>query len=171
MTTPMLYIFSGLPASGKSTLAQSLANRVGAAYLRVDTLEQAFVEFYGVEIYAEGYQLCYRLAEENLLLGVPVIADSCNPVRMSRDEWEQVATRSGAIFTNIEIHCSDSNEHRKRVEQRIEAANEPTGHLPTWDQVQKRHYEPWHKEVITIDTAAISVKTAFAQLCRELNID
>jgi predicted kinase len=33
-------IFSGLPATGKSTLARRLAVDFGAVYLRLDTLEQ-----------------------------------------------------------------------------------------------------------------------------------
>ncbi|WP_323055028.1 AAA family ATPase, partial [Brucella intermedia] len=37
----MLIILGGLPASGKSTIAQALAVRIGACYLRVDTVEQA----------------------------------------------------------------------------------------------------------------------------------
>lgn len=37
----MLIILGGLPGSGKSTVAQALARRIGACYLRVDTIEQA----------------------------------------------------------------------------------------------------------------------------------
>ena len=37
----MLIIFSGLPGSGKSTIARALARRLGAVYLRIDTIEQA----------------------------------------------------------------------------------------------------------------------------------
>ncbi|PAO34266.1 kinase, partial [Vibrio vulnificus] len=33
MNYPILYIFSGLPASGKSTLAKLLAAKVGATYV------------------------------------------------------------------------------------------------------------------------------------------
>jgi predicted kinase len=37
----MLIVLGGLPGSGKSTIAQSLATRMKAIYLRVDSIEQA----------------------------------------------------------------------------------------------------------------------------------
>ena len=36
----MLYIFSGLPGCGKSTVAKMLSEKLKAVYLRVDTIEQ-----------------------------------------------------------------------------------------------------------------------------------
>jgi predicted kinase len=63
-----LYIMSGLPGVGKSTLAQVLAGRVGGFYLRIDTIEQKLRHF-GVEVQSEGYVLSYAIAEENLRIG------------------------------------------------------------------------------------------------------
>nr|WP_256252931.1 AAA family ATPase [Paenibacillus sp. UNC496MF] len=37
----MLYLFSGLPGTGKSTLSSALARALGAVYLRVDVVEHA----------------------------------------------------------------------------------------------------------------------------------
>ena len=36
-----LIVFSGLPGSGKSTIARGLATKIGAVWLRIDSLEQA----------------------------------------------------------------------------------------------------------------------------------
>ncbi|MGP1387028.1 MAG: AAA family ATPase [Thainema sp.] len=37
----MLYIFGGLPGTGKSSLAAALAHQRQAVYVRIDTIEQA----------------------------------------------------------------------------------------------------------------------------------
>ena len=39
--SPTLIIFSGLSATGKTTLASELARQMGAVYLRIDSIEQA----------------------------------------------------------------------------------------------------------------------------------
>jgi len=53
----------------------------------------------------EWYRLSYRLAADNLRLGTSVVADSCNPIEFTRNEWENVALESGARYVNIEVVC------------------------------------------------------------------
>lgn len=148
---PTLYVFSGLPGSGKTTLAQELANRVSAAYLNIDTIEQGLRDLCGVKVEGEGYRLAYRVATDNLLLGVNVVADSCNPIELTRKEWESVAVESGASPVNIEVLCSDQSEHRLRVESREPSVSGLR--LPTWVDVTTRRYDSWSKDRIIIDTA------------------
>ena len=168
MSIPILYIFSGLPGSGKSTLAIQLAKYIGATYLRIDTIEQALKDLYGLNIYAEGYQIAYRLASDNLLQGLDVISDSCNCVAKSRVEWEQTATKSKAKYINIEIVCSNSIEHKYRIESRIAPIKELM--LPTWIEVTKREYQPWLSKVITIDTAGQTPDQSLKKLIKSLGV-
>jgi predicted kinase len=81
------FIFSGLPGSGKTTLAKALARRIGGAYIRIDTIEQALRDLCAVNVEAEGYRLAYRVASDNLRAGLSVVADSCNPIELTRREW------------------------------------------------------------------------------------
>ncbi|HNX20123.1 MAG TPA: AAA family ATPase, partial [Acidobacteriota bacterium] len=37
----MLVVFSGLPGTGKSSIARAVAARSGAVWLRIDSIEQA----------------------------------------------------------------------------------------------------------------------------------
>ena len=163
---PTLYLFSGLPASGKSTLAQRLAAYCGAVYLRIDSIEQALRDLCAIRVEGEGYRLAYRVASDNLRIGRDVVADSCNPIALTRAEWEATAESAGARAVNIEIVCSDPVEHRRRVETRVSEI--PGLVLPNWEQVVRREYHPWPKSPIEVDTAGRSVDVCFAQLRRDL---
>jgi predicted kinase len=159
----MLIAFSGLPGTGKTSIARELARRLRAAYLRVDTVEQALRSCGTLEeVMAEGYETIYRLAEDNLNLGLTVIADSVNPIEITRDAWAEVAREANARLINVEVICSDGAEHRRRVETR--SSDIPDLVLPTWDKVKSREYHPWTQPRILIDTAERSVSTCVDEL-------
>ncbi len=134
--------------------------------MRIDTVEQALRDLCNVNVVAEGYALSQRLVRDNLALGLNAIADSVNPLKITRDEWEAVATNVGATFVNIEVRCSDSAEHQLRLETRAETILGLKN--PTWQQVQSRYYEDWHKPVISIDTAEKSIDATFKELLQQL---
>lgn len=162
-----LFIFAGLPGSGKTTLARQLARRLNAVHLRIDTIEQGLRDLCNVTVEGEGYRLAYRIAADNLQLGTDVVADSCNPIELTRREWEDVATANGATFTNIEVTCSDIEEHRRRVESRV--SDVPGLTLPTWDEVEKRECHDWSCDRIIIDTSDRSVDACFDWLLDQLD--
>jgi predicted kinase len=162
-----LYAFSGLPGAGKTTLSQLLANRVKAVYLRIDTIEQALRELCGTVVVGEGYDLAYRVATDNLRLGVSVVADSCNPIELTRTAWEGLARYAQARCVNIEVICSDAREHRRRVETRKPSM--PGFVLPTWEAVLRHEYHPWTKERIIIDTVGKTESDCLEELLAKLN--
>jgi len=162
MRPTILYIFSGLPGVGKTTLSKSLASRVGATYLRIDTLEQALRDQCQITVEGQGYELAYRIATDNLELGRSVVADSCNPIELTRTAWENIASSAGAGYRNIEIICSDIDEHRHRVERRKPTIQNHTP--PDWDAVVKRKYDLWNRDRILIDTAGRSPDESLSEV-------
>ncbi|HAS45487.1 MAG TPA: kinase [Microscillaceae bacterium] len=160
--TPILFIMSGLPASGKSTLSKLIAQRFQAVYLRIDTVEQGLRDLCNLKVEGEGYRLSYRIAQDNLQLGLNVVADSCNSIALTRNEWEAVAKVNDSFFINIEVICSSKNEHKTRAETRKSEITHLK--LPTWNDIEKREYHPWDRERIIVDTANKSVLESINEL-------
>lgn len=158
-----LVIFSGLPGSGKSTLATRLASHLRAVYLRIDTLEQGLRDICGMsKIDGKGYDLAHRVARENLRLGNTVIADSVNPWPLTREAWNKVAEEAGVPFINIEVACSDNDEHKRRIETR--GSSVPGLKLPTWKEVTERDYRPWDSHRIQLNTSGKSIENCVQDL-------
>jgi len=154
----VLIIFGGLPGVGKTMVARELARQIGAMHLRIDSIEQAIRNCSPVvpPLDDAGYRVAYAIAEDNLRIGRTVVADSVNPLPITRDAWLEVGQRTQIINIEIEVICSDPREHRRRVEGR-----EPDIcglRLPTWEEVISREYHPWNREHIVIDTASRSVE-------------
>ena len=150
---------------GKTAIATGLARGIEAVHLRIDSIEQALRNS-GVTISGpEGYEVAYAVAEDNLRLGHTVVADSVNPVEVTRAAWRKVAQRAGKRYIEIEIVCSDRAEHRRRVESRIA---DIVGHeLPTWQQVCDREYQPWVTNIV-IDTTGQPVEASISALRERL---
>lgn len=156
----MLIVFGGLPGTGKTTIARQVAERCQAVYLRVDVIEQA-IRNAGVlagDVGPAGYMAAYGVAQSNLNLGRRVVADSVNPLAVTRQAWRAVAAAAGAGVIEVEIICSDPQEHRRRVESR--ASDIPGLTPPCWTAVAERNYEPWMAPHIVIDTAVVTAAEA-----------
>jgi predicted kinase len=157
--TPVLIAFSGLPGVGKTVIARLVAKRLDAVYLRIDSAEQALRRAGEIaSLNISGYAVCYALAADNLRLGRIVIADSVNPIAVTRNAWRNVAETAGARLVAVELICRDVSEHRRRVKTRrtdIDGLQ-----LPDWQAVRTREYEKWADADLAIDTSETDAEAA-----------
>ncbi len=163
----MLLVLGGLPGSGKTCIARAFCQATSAVHVRVDSIEQA-IRASGVTVVSlddAGYRAGYAVAEDNLRLGHVVVADSVNPIPMTRAAWLDVAKRAKTYAIEVEVQCSDRVEHRQRIEARV---REGTG--PTWQQVVDRDYRPWQSAAHTYDTANLTVDQVVAHLRAALGL-
>jgi predicted kinase len=149
----VLVVISGLPATGKTTVASALARRTGLTYVRVDSIEQA-IRRYGVVSGPEGYSVGYAVAADQLRLCHGVIAECVSPLAVTRNAWRTVAAEHAAGFVEAELICADPAEHRRRAQTRT--PDIPGLQLPSWQDILNREYEPWDRDHLVIDTAVLT---------------
>lgn len=154
----MLIVFSGLPGSGKTTIARALASHLRAAYLRIDTIEQALRNGGLAEVGKAGYEVANALARSNLALGNRVVADCVNPLAESRQAWQDIAEAEQSPLLNVEVVCTDLAEHRRRVESR--EADVPGLRPPSWQSVLDHDYLAWSGERLRLDSAVLAPAAA-----------
>jgi len=163
---PVLVVVGGLPATGKTTIAAALARQVGAAFLRVDSIEQAILRSTSLvqPVGPVGYVVGYALAGDQLRNGLSVVADSVNPLALTREGWRETGLSQGASVVEVEVICSDPVEHRRRAENRtIDIVDL---RLPTWQEIVEREYHSWDRTHLILDTASTSVQDCVATIRR-----
>jgi hypothetical protein len=91
-------------------------------HVRIDSIEQAIRDCTPVvppPLDEAGYRIGYAIVRDNLRIGRKVVADSVNPLLITRDAWLKVGQNAQVETVEIEVICSDSREHRPRVETRL----------------------------------------------------
>lgn len=132
--------------------------------MRIDTIEQAIrdSDVLAGDVGPAGYIVGYGIAEANLRLGHVVVADSVNPLAITRDAWRDVAGRAGARLVEVEVVCSDPVEHRRRVETRTITVVGLVG--PTWAEVVGRERDAWVRAPVMVDTAGRGIAACVEQV-------
>ena len=137
-----LVIFSGLPGTGKSALADRLARELSWPLLRIDDLVVEVPEGADFRFWDEKILTLLTVAEAQLELGISVILDS---VFMGADRLhaQEIARQSGAAFRPVVCHFSDEALWEKRVTERADLLGNPA--VATWETIQRQrqHFLPW----------------------------
>lgn len=151
----MLIVFSGLPGTGKSELANRLARHLRVPVLSVDPIESAIVRSGIAGSFETGlaaYLVVEVLVEAQLRIGQGAIVDACNSGEPAKEMWRTLAAKHGTRLRIVECYCSDEALHRQRLADRYRGLA-PSIPEPTWQDVQQRKREttPWKEPVLAVD--------------------
>ena len=152
-----LIVFSGLPGTGKSSLAEAVGRELSIPVFAKDWLEAALLRSELIASNPEkplgsaGYELLTALAERQLMLGQSVILDSVTGTESIRGIWKRLSQQYGADWRVIECICSDESFHRLQLSKR--RRNIPDWHELEWSDIQKvkGYFSPWEEERLVLD--------------------
>lgn len=153
----MLIAMAGLPAAGKSSIANGIGGALSAPVVSVDPIEAALRRSGIGRDQPTGlaaYVVAEAVADGILALGQTVIVDAVNAVEPARRQWRALADRRRVRLAVIEVVCSSPETHRRRLEERdrgIDGFDEPT-----WTDVERVRagYEPWTDRRLVLDSVA-----------------
>ena len=136
MHGPHLIVLSGLPGSGKSTIAELLAKRLRLPIFSVDPIQSAIVEAGIARSFETGlaaYLVAATLADEQLKVGGSVIIDAVNAEEEGKDVWRGLAKKHG-IELIVLLVALERSLHQQRLASRVR--NLYGFSEVTWEQVE-----------------------------------
>ncbi len=141
-----LVIFSGLPGTGKTALANLAASTLKMPLLRIDDIVASIpnaMRIHANPFWDDMIGILLSLVGAQLELGISVMVDS---VFMGADRMQahELAIRNEAAFRPIHTYVSDEAIWRERVTCRAEASP-PEDNVATWEtiQEQRKAFWPW----------------------------
>ena len=137
-----LVIFSGLPGTGKSTLANRLARELRYPLLCIDDVIGEVPENAGVPFWDARVAILLDVVETQLKLGLDVIADSVF-MNMDRHHAQELARKYKVRFLPIYVFLSDENIWKERVANRFNELKHPD--VATWERIQhqRQRFRAW----------------------------
>ncbi len=169
--TPQVYVFFGLIASGKSTLAQAWANRLHIPYYNSDIVRKELAgitdmradkQEYGRGIYSDKltrqtYRALLGKAANALASGRSVALDGSYRCRADRDEARALKKKHGARVRFILCSCPEAEARARMKKRALDPVAVSDGR---WDIYlrQKEIFEPPDElqpaELVTLSTLA-----------------
>ncbi len=156
---PFVCVFSGVPGTGKSTLAEAITVETNAVLLNWDWLMSALRAFPTVWDAVEddgnlrrdvGYELMARMIESRLRLRQSSVTD-CVARPRALELWTALAVQYGASVFVVECSIADPDVHRTRIVGRLR-------NIPAWDELDWEHvqlsrekYAPLPEPKLSID--------------------
>lgn len=119
-TGPFLLQMAGVPGAGKSSIANAVAPRFGAAVLDMDLIKSAALD-HGLDFEMSGrlaYELMFSLARASLLRGQPAILDSPCFGSWILERGQVLAAETHCCYVFAESVLTDLEEISRRPRSR-----------------------------------------------------
>lgn len=163
-----IYIFFGLIASGKSTVARAWAEKQITSYYNSDQVrkelagiiprtscrESYTAGIYSAEFTRKTYEALCQRAKEDIMAAGSVVLDASYQKRSDRDRVRETARETGATTIFILCTCPEP-ELKRRMEMRLlDPGNISDGRWEIYVQQKKRFEPPEEDEadVFLLDT-------------------
>jgi predicted kinase len=126
-----LIVMTGLPATGKSAIAEALGRELAIPVFALDWL-RGVMRRHEIEAEKEGYaayDMLVSLARRQLMLGQSAIVDSVLTPPLIRGAIRDLAMDFHVPVYGIWAHCSDEDLHKTRLLERKRG-------IPNWPELQ-----------------------------------
>lgn len=130
---PLLVVVTGAPASGKTGLAERLAESLRIPFIVKDTFKEAMYEAIGdgeeLEAAVEGAALAilFRVVDAQLEAGVSLVAESNFDARTETAPFEELCRKHDVRL--VQVHCRrDEEALLERFAERTQSGERHPGH-------------------------------------------
>jgi predicted kinase len=160
-----LVIFSGLPGTGKSTLADRLARELRWPLLRIDDVVGEIPENPNIAFWDSKVAILLGLTETQLEVGLSVIVDSVF-MNTDRNHAQELARTYQTRFLPIFVFVSAENVWKERVRTRSKKLNHKD--VATWEQIQHQrgHFRKWEPDTALFVDTLNSVQQNYSRVLR-----
>ncbi len=164
-----LIVVTGLPGTGKSTVAKAIAEEIDAILFRTDVIRKSLFPkpSYSLEEQQHVYDEMFVQAHQQLKKHKSVVLDANFSKQIQRDQAVKLAEKAGVEPLILEIICQDEKLIAQRLEKRGNDASDATFRVYL---LKKAAYEHLEEPYIQIENCGSlpELKNKIASFIRSL---